>query len=66
MPESNQGNASLPPLLTIQEVADRLRVNEKTVRRWIDTQELPAFKLGRQWRISEQDLRRFLQMRWQG
>ena len=66
MPDSNQGNASLPPLLTIQEVADRLRVNEKTVRRWIDTQELPAFKLGRQWRISEQDLRRFLQMRWQG
>ncbi len=54
------------PLLTIAEVADRLRVNEKTVRRWIDTQELPAFKLGRQWRISEQDLRRFLQMRWQG
>ena len=66
MPDSNQGNASLPLLLTIQEVADRLRVNEKTVRRWIDTQELPAFKLGRQWRISEQDLRRFLQMRWQG
>ena len=66
MPESNQGNASLPPLLTIQEVADRLRVNEKTVRRWIDTQELPAFKLGRQWRISEQDLRRFLQMRRHG
>ena len=66
MPESNQGNASLPPLLTIQEVADRLRVNEKTVRRWIDTQELPAFKLGRQWRISEQDLRRFLQIRRHG
>ena len=66
MPDSNQGNASLPLLLTIQEVADRLRVNEKTVRRWIDTQELPAFKLGRQWRISEQDLRRFLQLRRHG
>ncbi len=54
------------PLFTIAEVADRLRVNEKTVRRWIDTQELPAFKLGRQWRISEQGLRRFLRMRQQG
>ena len=66
MPESNQGNASLPPLLTIQEVADRLRVNQKTIRRWIDAKELPAFKLGRQWRISEQNLRQFLQIRWQG
>ena len=54
------------PLLTIAEVADRLRVNQKTIRRWIDAKALGAFKLGRQWRISEQDLRRFLQMRWQG
>lgn len=66
MPDSNQGNASVPTLLTIPEVADRLRVNEKTVRRWIDSQELPAFKLGRQWRLSERDLRRFLNERWQG
>ena len=54
------------PLLTIAEVADRLRVNQKTIRRWIDAKELPAFKLGRQWRISEQNLRQFLQIRWQG
>ena len=54
------------PLFTIAEVADRLRVDQKTVRRWISTKALGAFKLGRQWRISEQDLRRFLQMRWQG
>ncbi len=54
------------PLLTIAEVADRLRVDQKTVRRWISAKALGAFKLGRQWRISEQDLRRFLQMRWQG
>ena len=54
------------PLFTIAEVADRLRVNQKTIRRWIDAKELPAFKLGRQWRISEQNLRQFLQIRWQG
>ena len=54
------------PLLTIAEVADRLRVNQKTIRRWIDAKELPAFKLGRQWRISEQNVRQFLQIRWQG
>ncbi len=53
-------------LLTIQDVADRLRVNAKTVRRWIESGELSAFKLGRQWRISERDLRRFLNERRQG
>ncbi len=34
------------PLLTIAEVADRLRVDQKTVRRWISTKALGAFKLG--------------------
>ncbi len=66
MPKPPPPDETAGPLLTIAEVADRLRVNEKTVRRWIDTQELPAFKLGRQWRISEQGLRRFLRMRQQG
>lgn len=53
-------------LLTIQDVADRCRVNSKTVRRWIDSGELSAFKLGRQWRISERDLQHFLRERWNG
>ena len=63
MPQTSSGTDRL---LTIAEVADRLRVNQKTIRRWIDAKELPAFKLGRQWRISEQNLRQFLQIRWQG
>lgn len=32
-------------LLTVQEVADRLRVNEATVRRWIKNGSLVAIKL---------------------
>jgi excisionase family DNA binding protein len=32
-------------LLTVQEVADRLRVNEATVRRWIKNGSLAAVKL---------------------
>ncbi len=32
-------------LLTVQEVARRLRVNEATVRRWIKTGALEAIKL---------------------
>lgn len=53
-------------LLTVAEVAERCRVDPKTVRRWIATKELAAHKLGRVWRVSERDLRRFLSERWSG
>ncbi len=32
--------------LTVGEVAERLRVNEVTVRRWIQRGELPALNVG--------------------
>jgi len=47
-------------LLTIPEVAERLRVNPKTVRRWIGGGELAAYRVGRQWRITEDQLTQFL------
>jgi excisionase family DNA binding protein len=50
-------------LLTIKETAHELRVSEKTVRRWIETRELIAHKLGRQWRISWEDLANFVKIR---
>ncbi len=59
-------NASMSRFLTIAEVAEQLRVNQKTVRRWIDSGQLQAYKLGRQWRISERDLQHFLRERWSG
>ena len=34
------------PLLTVSEVADRLRVSVKTVRRRIESGELPAVRIG--------------------
>ncbi len=54
------------PLLTIPEIAEADHVNPKTVRRWIKSGELPAYKLGRQWRISKRDHRRFRRERWNG
>lgn len=36
-----------PRYLTITEVADRFRVSEQTVHRWIDTGVLPAIQIGR-------------------
>ena len=51
-------------MLTIEEVAERMRVNEKTVRNWIASGELPAFPIGKRgYRISETDLRNFVEAR---
>jgi excisionase family DNA binding protein len=44
------------PFLTPQEVSDLLRVSVYTIRRWIKEGTLPAFKVGRGWRIRESDL----------
>jgi excisionase family DNA binding protein len=51
-------------MLTIEEVAGQMRVNEKTVRNWIASGELPAFPIGKRgYRISETDLRNFVEAR---
>lgn len=46
---------------TVKELADRLRVAEATVRRWIRSGALRAIDIGKGWRISASDLDQFLQ-----
>lgn len=45
---------------TVKEVADRLKVNEATVRQWIRDGELRAIDIGKGWRIADSDLEAFL------
>ena len=52
-----------PKLLTIQEVADQLRLSRLTVYRYISSGKLPAFKLGRDFRISQDEVIDFLNNR---
>ncbi len=49
--------------LTVDEVAEELRVHPETVRQWIREGELDAFDTGRGYRISRQDLDDFVQKR---
>lgn len=49
--------------LRVAEVASLLRVDVKTIRRWIVAGELPATQPGRDWRIARSDLRAFLHSR---
>ena len=48
---------------SLEEVAERLGVSERTVRRWIKSGELPAYKPGREYRIRDGELEEFLQSR---
>ncbi len=48
-------------LLTPIQVAERLQLQERTVTRWLRTGYLSGFKLGKEWRVSSEDLRSFIE-----
>ena len=43
-------------LFTVNELADHFRVNPKTIYRRLWKRELPAYKVGSQWRIAKSSL----------
>lgn len=47
-------------LYSVKEVADILDMNTETIKRYIHKEELKAYKIGREWRIEESDLKEFL------
>lgn len=47
-------------LLTPEQVSERLQVVPRTVYRWLSTGELQGVKLGRLWRVREEDLEAFI------
>jgi excisionase family DNA binding protein len=46
--------------LTVAEVAETLKLNQQTVRNWIDQGSLPAIRVGRRVRIKRSDFERVL------
>ena len=57
----NDGNPAIE-VLTVTEVATYLRVSETTVWRWCTTGKLPAFRIGRGWRIRKSDLEHYIHL----
>lgn len=47
--------------LTVEEVAEMLRLNTVTIYRWLRNNKLRGIKLGKEWRIKESDLEAFLE-----
>ncbi|HLZ71448.1 MAG TPA: helix-turn-helix domain-containing protein [Dehalococcoidia bacterium] len=51
-------------LLSVEDVAERVKASPATVRRWLRSGQLRGIRLGGRklgWRISEAELRRFLE-----
>ena len=63
MTGTNKSSRNIDRMLTIVDVADLLQISSKTVRRWILTGDLVGHQIGRQWRITEDDLRAFIRLR---
>jgi excisionase family DNA binding protein len=47
--------------LTVAEVASALRLNQQTIRNWIDAGTLPALRIGRRVRVRRRDFDQLLE-----
>ena len=57
-------NLAIGRMITVQEVADLMRVSSMTVYRLIKAGELPAVRVGRSFRVSEPDVDAYLSSRY--
>jgi len=46
---------------SIIEVMDILKVTRRTIYNWLRAGKIKAFKVGKEWRITEESLREFLE-----
>ncbi len=58
--EFDPANIPQNKLLTVQEVAVYLRISRVTAWRWCQQGTIPAFRIGRNWRIHQNDLLAFV------
>ncbi len=60
MAENTAGDMSEARFLTIAEVAAKMRVSKMTVYRLVHGGELPAVRVGRSFRVTEDDVNEYL------
>lgn len=53
-----------PKLLTVREVAEALRVHQRTAYRLISEGDIKAIKIGSQWRVPEEALLEYIESGW--
>ena len=57
---TEQGLIDMQDYYTPQEVSEKLKIDIRTIYRWIREDRLKAVKVGHVWRISEAELKRIL------
>ncbi len=57
------GKAPKNELLTAAEASRYLRITSQTLYRYLQRHQVPAFKLGKEWRIVRSDLEEWLRTR---
>lgn len=55
-----ENDLEMPRLLTLLETAELMQVSKPTLHRMLRRNELPAFKIGRQWRVRESELTKWI------
>ncbi|OGS23022.1 MAG: DNA-binding protein [Elusimicrobia bacterium RIFOXYA2_FULL_39_19] len=48
-------------ILTLQEVAKYLKVDNKTIYRMVNSNRLPGFRVGNQWRFRKEDIGKWIE-----
>ncbi len=66
MTPNKERDHPLERLYSLNRVEEVFDVNVRTVRRWVKAGELPFYRLGRQLRVTPQDLDDFLSARREG
>ena len=62
MLDSGEDIAVNDEVLTLPEVADLKKVAEKTVSKMVKRRDIPAFKVGGQWRFQRTDLLSWIEL----
>jgi excisionase family DNA binding protein len=60
MPQNLSGDISEVKFLTVAEVAAMMRVSKMTVYRLVHNGDLPAVRVGRSFRVTEDDVNEYL------
>jgi len=50
-------------LLSVDDICEYFGVGRETVYKWIDTKELPAYRLGRLWKFKKEEVDKWLKKR---
>lgn len=48
-------------IMTISQVAEYLQISEMTTYKLVQEGKIPAFKIGRHWRVKKDDLHEFIE-----